>query len=71
MFNHNIPGAFAVYTINDFNDERNFLKEHGKVMKDKMWADFNRKKVLLHKRWKGYCLLSLYDKIVVDWNILL
>ena len=29
------PGGFAVYTVNDFNDERNFLEEHGKVMKDK------------------------------------
>ena len=28
------PGGFAVYTINDFNDEGNFLEEHGKVMKD-------------------------------------
>ena len=29
------PGGFAVYTINDFNDEINFLEEHGKVTKDK------------------------------------
>ena len=28
------PGGFAVYTVNDFY-ERNFLEEHGKVMKDK------------------------------------
>ena len=28
-------GGFAVYTINDFNDEGNFLEKHGKVMKDK------------------------------------
>ena len=29
------PGGFAVYTVNDFSDERNFLEEHGKVMRDK------------------------------------